>query len=140
VSAGAVLGSGYSITADNTWEDTGLSITLPSAGTYLIDGTVRAAVNNSAIGSYIVVKLKQFDGATDEGDIADSETLAVYSASAGLGWQNSVSLSMPPIEVAASKVIKLYAWRAPSGTYAFASVGSDSAGKTRLRYLKIKDP
>lgn len=134
VSGGATLGSAYSVTTSNVWEDTGLSITLPNAGTYIINGTARGSINNNTPGSYMAVKLYN---STDGADVANSETLCAYANTAGVYWVNSVSLSIPPITVNGSKVIKLYAFRAAVGTYTHSAVESDGVGRTRLQYTKL---
>ncbi len=129
----AVLGSTYSISASGAWEDTGLSVTLPSAGTYALDASVRAGVQNNGAGTFISVKLYN---STDAADVANSEGLAVYSNAANLAFANQISLT-GLITVAASKVIKLYAFRVNSGTYTISNIDSDSNGRTRLRYIKV---
>jgi len=130
----AVLGADYQITAsDGTYADTGLSITLPSAGTYLITGTVRGAIQGTTANAFIVAKLYN---STDSADISNSETLVIFQATANTLAQNSVAMTAL-VTVAASKTIKLYAFRSGGGTYAFSHISSNSNGRTRLQYEKI---
>lgn len=132
----SVLGSDFQITgSDGVFQDTGLSLTLPVAGTYLITGTVRGVVQASAAGGYIVAKLYN---STDAADISNSETLLIYSADTAI-HQASAAMVVSSIVVTASKVIKLYASRNGSGlSFTYSHISSSSAGgRTRLAYIKL---
>lgn len=127
---GIVYGS-FTITgASGVFQDTGISLTLPSAGTYAIDGSIRAYIQGDA-GCYVIAKLYN---STDGADVADTEVLCIYEVSTNIG-QNSVSM-VALVTVAASKVIKLYASRTGTG-FVLSGISNDVAGRTRLRYTKI---
>lgn len=129
-----VLGSTFSITgSDGVYQDTGLSITLPEAGTYLIVGTIRGIINATTNGANIVAKLYN---STDAADVANTETLVIYANTNGVTWQNSVSMTAL-VTVAAGKTIKLYAFRTGGGTYSISQIASAAGGRTRLQYLKV---
>ncbi len=134
----AVLGATFNMTgASGTYEDTGLSITLPSAGTYKITCDARAAIQGSA-GSFWWVLIKLYNS-TDAADIANSERIPVYTNVTGTQFQNTCSINKI-VTVGASKVIKLYAARSgypPTPTWTVASIGSDSNGRTELMYEKL---
>lgn len=136
-SGSAVLGSTFSITGTaGTYQDTGLSVTLPSAGTYLIDADIRGAVNGNA-GTLWWIQAKLFNS-TDSADVTDSETIIVLLGTSGTRFEITSSLSML-ITVAASKTIKLYAARNgnTSPSWTLSQILSDANGRTRLRYTKI---
>lgn len=129
----SVLGADFQITgSDGVYQDTGLSITLPVPGTYLIVGTIRGVLQGSTIGGFIVVKLFN---STDSTDVANSETLTIYSNNTGIN-QNSVSMTAR-FKVTASKTIKLYAFRTGGGVYTFSHISSNANGRTRLEYIGI---
>lgn len=133
----AVLGSSFGITGTaGTYQDTGLSVTLPSAGTFQVDADIRAAlVGNAGILWWIHAKLYN---STDSADVANSETLVVLTGTTNLHLQNTAHISMT-VTVAASKTIKLYAARngSDSPSWTGSSIASDSNGRTRMRYAKI---
>ena len=133
----AVLGSNFDITGTSgTYQATGLSITLPAAGTYKITGNIRGALNGNAGTRWeMYAKLRN---TTDGADITNSETLIVLTASSGFHLQNTTPIDII-VTVAASKVIEVYAARAGAGTpsWTISQISSNSIGWSRLMYEKI---
>jgi len=120
--------------AVNVYQDTGLSVALPSAGTYVITCNVRATLKISG-GTYGYIEFKLFNS-TDAADVASSETLVVYINALNQTFAISASASLV-VTVAAAKTIKLYAMRNGDGAFSSSSIDSDVAGRTRLGYLKV---
>lgn len=136
----SVLGSDFNITGTaGTFQDTGLSITLPDAGTYEITCDVRAALRaNGGAGStawWISIELYN---STDSAVVTDSERLAVLTGTNAVLFQMTCPLTKK-VTVAASKTIKLYAARNGNGTPAWTTtdIVSNSAGRTMISYKKI---
>lgn len=136
----SVLSADHAITSGLTvFEDIGLSVALPSAGTYLLHAEVYAQLNVTAAGSgqgaYIVAKLYN---STDAADVANSETLILYFEEINT-YRAATSHITSVVTVTAAKTIKLYAYRSASGSASFTSsvIRSTSAGRTRLTYLKV---
>lgn len=133
----AVLASDYTLSGSSgTYSDTGLSVTLPSAGTWRVSASVRGELTGNA-GSAWWITAKLYNS-TDAADVADSETLVVLTGTTALHLQNTAIIDMQ-ITVSASKVIKLYAFRKGSGSPTFTTslIGSDANGRTRMNYERI---
>jgi len=133
----AVLGSTFTITgAAGTYQDTGLFVTLPSAGTYRITANVRGRLQGNA-GTTWFIQAELYN-ATDTAAVTDSETLVVLTNTTGALLQMTAPIDII-VTVAASKVINLYAARNGTGTpsWTLSTISSDSGGKTRLMYEKI---
>jgi hypothetical protein len=130
----SVLGSPFTITgADGVFQDTGLSVKLPSAGTYLITAEVRGDLFVTVADGYIRAYLYN---STDAAIVANTATMCTYA-----GTLSKYFFATTPIgtiiTVAASKTIKLYASRNGTATYTLSDIGSDATGYTRMRYVKI---
>lgn len=133
--AQSVLGATFSITgATGVFQDTGLSVTLPSAGTYLVQADVRFVMSFSAGANLFLVA--KFFNSTDAADVANSERLLNYSDVVTSLRQGTAPVTAV-IVVAASKVIKLYAARVFGGTVVASDIASNADGRTRLSYLKV---
>ena len=133
----SVLGSSFSITGTaGTFQDTGLSITLPSAGTYLIIANIRGVLTGNA-GTAWWIESKLYNS-TDAADVANSERMTIYANTAALGNQNTSILSAI-VTVTAAKTIKLYAARngAGSPSWTASQIASASNGRTTLSYVEI---
>lgn len=109
-------------------------MSLPSAGTYHISGTIRGQLN-LATGSNgeITVKLRN---TTDSADITNSETLIVYAPAAGTLAEASGSLAKT-VTVTGAKTIEIYVKRTGGGTWTTSSLTSDTNGRTRFEYVKL---
>ena len=135
----SVLGSVFNITnAAGSFQDTGLSISLPSAGTYEILADVRCVLKaNGGAGTtawWISVELYN---STDSAAVTNSERLGVLTGVNAQLFQTTTPISIP-ITVAGAKTIKLYACRNGNGTPAWTTsdIESNSAGRTVLSYKK----
>lgn len=131
----SVLGSTYTVSVDNgAYEDTGLSVTLPSAGTYIIWYTARTNVAAAgAAGAFIEVQLYN---STDGSALANSEEIGAYASTVTASYYGVPHLTTTA-SVAASKVIKLYVKSVAPGTTTVRTVNSDTNGRTNLGYMKI---
>jgi hypothetical protein len=136
----AALSSDYNITAaQGTWVGTGLSLTLPSAGTYLVSGDVRGYISHSTSSAtaFIVAKLRN---TTDAADVTNSERLVTFEGTVNVVHHATVPVGNI-VTVSASKTIELYAKRdgstSPAPTYVNSYISSGANGRTVLRYIRI---
>jgi len=132
----SVLGSSYTITTNATYEDTGLSVTLPVAGTYIVAANIRASVQASGGTAPYYIVSRLYDS-TNAAYIADSERLVKLTSSTGQEQGQSAFNFI--ITCASSVVIKLYAKRdaGATPTWVGAQVFSDSAGYTTMNFNKV---
>lgn len=133
----SVLGSTFEITGTaGTFQDTGLSVALPGAGTYVVTASVRASVTgNAGTAWWLVGKLYN---STDAADVANSERLLPFAPTTLIRVQNT-TLIVAIVPVTAAKTIKLYAARNGTGSpsWNLSSIYSDSSGRTTLSYVEI---
>lgn len=132
----SALGSTYTISADNgLYEDTGLSVALPSAGTYLVGYTARTNINaaSGGSGSYILTELYN---SSDSSVIANTEEIGAYATTITASYYG-VSTVIIPVTVAAGKTIKLLAKAVAPTSTTTRTVNSDANGRTTLWYVKI---
>lgn len=130
----SVMNSQFNITAANgTYQDTGLEITLPSAGTYLFSANVRGFISATELGAFIVAKLYN---STDSSYVVDSEMFVVQERITSSSINGNVSQNLK-ITVDGSKVIKLHAFRSGGTTYQSSAIIGDTNGRTRMSYLRI---
>lgn len=120
--------------ANGTYQDTGVSVSLPAAGTYKISANVRGTVTmaTGTIG-YIAAKLYN---STDAADVTNSERLVTLAGSTGSAFQATAPIDII-ITVAAAKTIKLYAKRDSATSWTTTTVLSNTAGRTNLSYIRI---
>lgn len=131
------LTSSHTITSSaGTYEDTGLTLTLPAAGTYLMTASVRGELQCSA-GSAFWLSVRLYNQ-TDGAAVTDSERIVVGGTSTGFYYLNGSS-STWEVTVAASKEIRLQVKRDGSGgpTYTVSFVGGDAQGKSNLTYTQV---
>ncbi|WP_328638366.1 hypothetical protein [Streptomyces canus] len=128
--------------ASGTFVATGLALALPSAGTYLLDATVRTVLGTMTTGegAFIVARLYDVTGAAV---IPNSEVLAhQLNVAAGtsptlLTWNRTAPIQVR-YTVPGARTIRLEAARlTSSGTTDSASVVSDANGRTTLRYERV---
>ena len=133
------LSSTFNITGSSgTYQDTGLSISLPSAGTYRVSGIIRftLVLNSGSAAASMSAKLYNSTDAADVGDY----TISLL----GYNVPTSYMVSSAPydvfVTVNGAKTLKLYAARF-SGTNYFASSidGADTNGSTHLNYQKVSN-
>lgn len=134
----SALASGFSCTPGGGFEDVGLSVSLPSAGVYLISYNVRISMQVTG-GSAHAMLCELYD-ATAAAAITDSQRLIFYDAvGSGTVWQlQSAYSSLVTVSVATS--MKLYAEAntfGSAGTWTNSQIGSDTNGQTTLSYVQI---
>jgi hypothetical protein len=134
ISSESVLSAGFNLTgADGVFQDTGLSVTLPSAGTYLVEADVRGDLLITAGGAYIRA---YFYNSTDASIVSDSHTICTYAGTINQYFFATTKITKL-ITVSSSKTIKLYASRNGVATYSLSNISSDANGYTRMHYVKI---
>jgi hypothetical protein len=127
-----VLGADFAITGLTTvYQDSGLAVTLPSAGTYLLMSAIAVALAYSA-GSFISIQAK-LRNTTDSTDVTAQPPLISYNNAGTLAEVLNVGPLFEIVTVAASKVIKLYVNRQFDGTSADSRI---LIGST-LAFVKI---
>jgi hypothetical protein len=126
----ATLGSTYNVTT--SFANTGLSVSLPSAGKYRLWGEIRCQLQVSVSTGNITVRL--YDS-TAGSAISNSERISNYST-ASMVIGSTVPIS-EIITVSAASTIDLQAMVPAGPTYLSAIVVSDGSGRSRLFYEKI---
>lgn len=129
----SILGSPYTISS-SSFSDTGLSVTLPSAGTYFLYANVRGSLAISGGGAADLAI--EFYNSTDSAAVTNSETQLLLTVVTGQVMQGTAPMTCI-ITVAASKTIKLYAKRNSGPTFTASSIESDASGRTRMGYVKL---
>ena len=131
----SVLGANFSLTgADGVYQDTGLSVTLPSSGTYLVFADIRYSIDVSGGYGFMLAKLRN---TTDGADVANSERELVFTEDVD-AREGTAALHMT-VTVAAAKTIKLYASRtkAAGASWVTSDIPSSANGRTVLTYLRV---
>lgn len=118
---------------NGTFQDIGLSLTLPAAGTFIVGAEVRTELQMTTGAGIITCK---FQNSTDATDIANSERLADNTVNTGQYTITTVPMT-EIITVAASKTIKTLCCR-NSGTYNTSQIVSATDGRSRIYYVRIK--
>lgn len=131
-----VLSATFSITAANgTFQDTGLSLTLPSAGTYLLSFDCRIDLNASAgVPGWGNAKLFDATAGADVPSTARMCSITQVNAMIGTG---TGSCSGKSYTVSGPATIKLYVARNNATTWTTSNVISNTAGYTMMSYQKI---
>lgn len=131
----SVLASAFAITAANgTYAGTGLTVTLPSSGTYLVFGNIRSTVAVTVgAGANISFKLRD---TTAGSDVSTSIRIGAYASTTGAAYITTTPLA-ELVSVAGSHVIELYAASNTGTTYTARSIDSDTAGYTKLWFIKV---
>jgi len=128
----AYLSSIYTISATDVWYDTGLSITLPSAGTYLFYANVRASVSVSGGNGQINARLYDV---TNSAVVTDSERM-IFTIGSGTG-QNTAAFILV-LTVTGSTTIRLEALRTGSAsTWTTSQIVTTATGKCCIGYIQI---
>jgi len=134
----SVLGGTISLTGTaGSYQDTLLSVTLPSAGLYRITANVRGALTGNA-GTLWWLTAKLYNN-TDSSDVANSERLIVLTGVTGQVFQMTTAIVSEGYSVSASKVIRLHVFRNGTGgpSWTTSQILSDANGRTTLSYEKI---
>jgi len=133
----ATLGSTYTIPTDNgSYASTGLTIPLPSDGTYAVFYEVRSNIQASTTaGAYILTELYNV---TDASVVTDSEKIGAYGSTINVAYYGSATAIMI-VTVNGSKTMAVYAkCVAPSST-ATRTINSDANGRSRIGYVKLSN-
>ena len=120
-----------------TYFDTGLSVTLPSAGTYWISYTCRGQLQAS-VGTDAFINCKMYNS-TDSVDVPNSVTFLAYQRVAIVPNAIDTASIAFPITVSGSKTIKLYASLNNGTTFTYGAIDSDTSGYTIMAYHKISN-
>lgn len=131
--SGSLSTAQYDITTTNTFEDIGLSASLPSAGTYLVSADVRTFCQTSGSPpGYVTCKLYN---STDAADVTNSERFGAVD------YTNNGSTDTLPIRevitIAAGKTIKVYCKTNSGPTFVNRGAASDANGRSRISYVKL---
>ena len=133
---GANSGTGYasgitSLSSDDTWFDTGASVSL-TAGTYLITSFCHGLQVTSAGVGQISSRLYNV---TDAAAVTNSECKVVHTEFVGAA-EATGTLSLI-LTVSGTKSIRLEAQRASVGTYSSVSVRNNNTGRSGITYVRI---
>jgi hypothetical protein len=122
----------HSITTNDTWEDTGMSVTLPSAGTYLIIFRTNANAGMSAkTASNAFVYVSIYD-ATAAAFLVDSVEVAAEAISTTQASSRPVTVQRV-ITVTGADQLKLYGRRNGNVTWTQSDIGgSNNVGSLGL--------
>jgi hypothetical protein len=131
-----VVGTTFSITAaSGTYQATGTTIALATAGTYLITGKIRGTVLPGASTShFITAKLRD---TTNGADITDSETVICYSDASGQAGVATAGFTVRVI-AAGAVTLEVYAFRSGT-TFTLSDVNvSDANGRTVFNVTRLE--
>jgi hypothetical protein len=126
----------YTILANSTWEDTSLSVSLPSAGTYSLEctATVRAGVSTIGATSYIAARLWDVTNSVEVNPADPFAFLAQPQTTAS--FVRTTTTFGIYHTAAAPKTIRLEVFRGPNFTTSIID-GTTNSSITRLRYRKL---
>ena len=125
----------YTIPACNAgYADTGLTMPLSPAGTYLIWYQARTNLNvSSGAGAYV---LTQLYNVTDGTAVPYSQMIGAYASDVSKAYYG-IATVFKKVTVSSPKVINVYAACVATGTVTTKSVNSDSNGWTGSGYVQI---
>ena len=134
-SADFTLPSTYTVPACNAgYYDTGLTMPLSPAGTYLIWYQARTNINaSSGVGAYILTELYNV---TDGTAVPYSQMIGAYASTLGAAYYGTATI-FKRVTIAAPKVINLYAACVAPGTVPVKTVNSDSNGWVGSGYVQV---
>lgn len=132
----SVLGSTLDLSGSSVgaWADTGASITLPAAGTYIVEQSARSAIQVASGTSYVLTRLYDVTGNSAVGITNNTELLGAYTnGTAAIKCTVSASVA---ITVTGATTIRLEASR-NGGAVTSATIDSSGTGRTALTWWKI---
>lgn len=130
----ATLSTAAFLLSTTNYENIGLAITLPSAGTYLVVAHARANIQVSAAApAEMTHKLVNI---TDAADITNSEAYGPLATATGVLFTAVTPLSAI-VTVAASKSIGVYSKVNAGPTYTTRQIVSDTSGRSTIYYVKL---
>ena len=121
------LSSTFNSAASNTWQDTGMKLTLPTAGLWIVMANLRTSVPSA--GNFSAVRLyNQTTGAA----VTDGDRIG------NLGAGSSMQTDTPIFQLVTTTTINniIRAEIQPGGAY-IATVSSDTNGKSRITAIRI---
>jgi hypothetical protein len=121
---GGSLGSAYTLT--NSWADAGLSVNLPSAGTYLVLCSAGCSMSDDTAGSAAMVRLRNTTTSQTLGTQSATFTQAAFTANHGVASFNAV------VTTAGAEVISLQAQYQAVGMSPSGSVTEGMISYVRL--------
>jgi len=133
----SVLASNHAITTNDTWENTSLTISLASAGTYLINGPINfyGQPNTGGAGEMMARLYNTTDGAA----LADSHSQIRSFPTNGL--EAGAAAFAKRVEVSGGtfpKTITLQVRRNSGGSgWTWSHILGNESGKTRLSWFKV---
>ncbi|MFF4179720.1 hypothetical protein [Streptomyces sp. NPDC001750] len=127
-------------TASGTWTNTGLELTLPAAGVYHLDASVRGALTGSSVVNTWI--MARFWDVTAGAIVPNSEVLvhqiSLNSAGAAVTGGNQYGVISIRYAVPAARLVRLQAARVNgAGASASAAIVSADNGRTTLRYERV---
>ena len=139
--AATLVTSPYAITS--SFANIGLSVTLPVAGTYLLQGTVRQNITVSGSASAWLSVIAQFFDSTASAVVPNTESLisstTVLASGVNYVFQGTIAMCSATYTVAGPSVInlQLYYLTAGSPTIAAAQIISNANGRTSMNAIRI---
>lgn len=125
--------SPYSLTTTN-YENIGLSIALPSGGTYLVEAQPRCELNVSAAApAEMTHKLVNI---TDTADISNSEAYGPLATATGVLFTTNTRV-FSIVTVASGKTVGVYSKVNSGPTYTTRRCVSDGSGRSFISYIKL---
>ncbi|MDX3067813.1 hypothetical protein PV518_37605 [Streptomyces sp. ND04-05B] len=140
----AVLPAGVNLmpAASGAFIDIGLSLALPTPGTYHLDAVVRGNIGRMSTGENALVAARLWD-VTAGVIVPNSEAIVVQiaefpeGAATALQWNGSAAISVE-YAVPAPRTVRVEAARIDiGGTTEVAGIGAGSLQQTTLRYLRV---
>lgn len=129
----SLASSPYNI-ASGSYASIGLTLSLPSAGTYFLVADLRTLINASVgTGGFIECQLYN---TTDAAAIANSERIGAYEPVINQQYYGPISIN-EIITVAGAKTIDVQCLRSGATTYTTSAVYSDTNGRSRFSYVKV---
>ncbi len=118
--------------ANDVYQDvTGLSVTLPAAGTYLVLWDVRFTLNSTAADGNAYSKL-----VLNGSDVTDSERFGLFNGTVNTTFI-SASTGTMVVTAAGAHALKVQAARTTSGTWTLSLASSAASGRTHLTAVRI---
>lgn len=118
---------------NDTYSASGMTISLPGPGTYLIWFNSRCVIRVEDGVGYIVSKLRN---TTDNVDIASSERLLCYANTIAVQWQVRAALAYS-VTVTKPTVLEFYVFRGGATTWTNSVITSDTYGRSAYGYVRL---
>ena len=132
-SGSSVLGAAFPLTSTDTYQDTGLSVSPPSAGEYQLTAQVKATLLATTGAPYATCRLYNV---TAGAVLTNSELWVAFSPSAAMYAINTAT-SQKTYTLAAASTIRLECARRQATVWSVSEISSDVDGRTVLSYVKL---